>query len=274
MSHQNTNSITNRLPFAHRQQKPRNKGLNYVRAPAVLGGVLRDTIDCYAPHIDIMKLSGHQASMCSESSILSAIESCHAANVRVSVGNPPIDVAMTGGRACLEKVFTTFEDWSIDLIEVSVIARSVDEDDLVTAIALAGDHGIEVILEVGVDFAHTTSGDHELFLRRRAQIASNALTAGAKYVLLESEGLTENRKGAPNRWEAVEAIIGHLDPASVIMEADDQDVMSTLIDIYGPKTNLMVDYSRIEKLEAARRGFGPSQFLWGKVASLSSDGDA
>ena len=58
------------------------------------------------------------------------------------------------------------------------------------------------------------------------------------------------------------------------MEADDQDVMSTLIDIYGPKTNLMVDYSRIEKLEAARRGFGPSQFLWGKVASLSSDGDA
>ena len=45
-----------------------------------------------------------------------------------------------------------------------------------------------------------------------------------------------------------------------------------LLDIYGPKANLMVDYSRIEKLEAARRGFPPSQSLWGKVASLASDG--
>lgn len=266
-----TNPIAPRLPFAHRQQKPRAKGLNYVRAPAILGTMLQDTLDCYAPHIDILKLSGHQATMCTEASIRRAIDACHAAGILVSVGNPPVDVAMSGGRDCLEQVLATFSEWSIDLIEISVIARAVDEDDLATAISMAGEHGIKVILEVGVDFAHTTSGDHELFLRRRAQLAANALAAGARYVLLESEGLTENRNGQPPRWEAVEAIIGQLDPAAVIMEADDQDVMSTLIDIYGPKANLMVDYSRIEKLEAARRGFGPSQFLWGKVATLRAE---
>jgi len=266
----NEDRIADLLPFAHRQPKPRVKGLNYVRGPSVLGGVLEDAVASYAPHIDILKLSGHQISFATEASVRRAIDACRAADVRVSVGNPPIDAALSAGRPCLEAVLAKLSAWNVDLVELSVIARALDEDDLAAAIAIASDPGIEVMLEVGVDFAHTRSADHELFLKRRARLAAAGLAAGARYVLIESEGLTENRDGQLHRWEAVDEIVANLDPASVIFEGDDQDVMSRILDIYGPKAGVMVDYTRIEILEAARRGFGPSQFLWGKVATVAA----
>ena len=266
------NPLTPLLPFAYREPKPRNRGLNYVRGPALLGHALQDTLETYGAHVDILKLSGHQASLASEAALVAAIEACKAHDVAVAVGNPVIDVALSGGQDRFAAVLAQLALWRVDLLEISLIARSIYEEDLKRAITLAQEHGISVLAEIGVDFAHTRSADHELFVRRRARLARVALEAGATHVLLESEGLTENRSGQPFRWEAVEDIVGDLDPARVIFEADDQDVMSHLIDIFGPKANLMVDSARIEKVEAARRGFGPSQFLWGKVATLGPPG--
>lgn len=262
------NPITSLLPFAYRVPKPRKRGLNYVRGPALLGHALEDTLQTYGTHIDILKLSGHQASLASGAAVAAAITACKAHDVAVAVGNPVIDVALSGGQETFLAVIAQLADWSVDIVEISLIARSLDEEDVAHAIAIARDHGIEVLAEIGVDFAHTRSEDHELFERRRAWLAATALAHGASHVLLESEGLTENRGAEAFRWGTIEAIVGGLDPAQVIFEADDQDVMSRLIDIFGPKANLMVDSSRIEKVEAARRGFGPSQFLWGKVATL------
>lgn len=262
------NPITSLLPFAYREAKPRKRGLNYVRGPALLGHALDDTLQTYAAHIDILKLSGHQASLASGTAVTAAIEACKGHHVAVAVGNPVIDVALSGGQDTFTAVIAQLADWSVDLVEISLIARSIDEEDLARAIKIARDHGIDILAEIGVDFAHTRSEDHELFVRRRARLAATALEAGATHILLESEGLTENRGSDNFRWDAIEGIVGGLDPTRVIFEADDQDVMSRLIDIFGPKSNLMVDSSRIEKVEAARRGFGPSQFLWGKVATL------
>jgi len=49
------------------------------------------------------------------------------------------------------------------------------------------------------------------------------------------------------------------------LKADDQDILSKYIEIYGPMINMVIDHDRLLKMEAARLGFGPSQFLWGKV---------
>ena len=262
------NPIAQHLPFAYRQTKPRQRGLNYIRAPAVLGSLLEDTVDAYAPHIDILKLSGHQASLTGEATLRRAIATCERAGIKVSVGNPPIDAALTGGRDRLDRVLGVLAEWDVGLVEISGIARAIDEEDLAAAISLAKSHGLDVIFEIGVDYAHSRSSNQELFLARRAHLAASALAAGASYVLIESEGLTENRGGEPPRWDAIDEIVNGLDPATIVFEADDQDVLCRMIDIYGPKTNLMVDYTKIEKLEAARLGFAPSQSIWGKVVSV------
>ena len=94
------------------------------------------------------------------------------------------------------------------------------------------------------------------------------MQAGAKMILVESEGLTENRNGQAYRWDVIDRIASNFPTEQLMFEADDQDVLSRYIDVFGPKSNLMVDHTKVEKLEAARRGFGPSQSLWGKVVTV------
>ena len=256
------------MPWATREAKPRTRGLNYVRSPAVLGGYLNDFVGCYAAHVDILKLSGHQVTFSSAEKIASAIALCHDNDIQVAVGNPPMDVALSGGMGSMSSFLDGLAARNVDLIEISCIARAIDDDDLAKVISATRERGIEVIIEVGVEFAHSQSEDGNLFVGRRIQQAKLALGAGAKMILVESEGLTENCKGEPYRWDVIDQIASAFEPSQLMFEADDQDVLSRFIDVFGPKTNLMIDHSKVEKLEAARRGFGPSQSLWGKVVTV------
>jgi len=264
------NPLIEVLPFGYRDEKPRKKAINYIRAPRVLGSCLKDLLDDYSSYIDILKLSGHQASLASETSIVSAIQMCRKAGVKTSVGNPVIDAALVGGVDAFKKVLEILAKWGVNFIEISGIARAIDDDDLKFAIDLSNAANIEVIFEIGVDFAHTKSSDGELFIQRRNEMARQSLESGAAFVLIESEGLTENISQENYRWQALEGIIAGLDISKTIFEGDDQDVLSKLIEIYGPKSNIMTDFSKIETIEAARLGFGPSQFLWGKVITLEN----
>ena len=78
-------------------------------------------------------------------------------------------------------------------------------------------------------------------------------------------GRKENIDKKDYRWNIIDKIISPLDLNQFMVEADDQDVLSKYIEIYGPGINMMVDYNRLLKMEDARIGYGPSQFLWGKV---------
>ena len=91
------------------------------------------------------------------------------------------------------------------------------------------------------------------------------IEAGSWKILLESEGLTENLDKKDYRWNVIDKIISPLHLNQFMVEADDQDVLSKYIEFYGPGINMMVDYTRVLKMEDARLGFGPSQSLWGKV---------
>ncbi|MBF9037641.1 hypothetical protein LSUCC0246_03845 [Rhodobacterales bacterium LSUCC0246] len=265
---ENETRLANMLPMAAREAKPRTRGLNYVRAPTILGRYLEDVFACYATDIDILKLSGHQITFSSRPVVVRAVAACREAGVRVAVGNPPLDVALSGGWACYTAFIAELAALGVEMIEVSCIGRAIDDQDFAKVIAAAQDKGLEVIVEVGVEFAHSGSEDGNLFLGRRIQQAQFAIEAGASMILVESEGLTENRKGQPYRWDAIDRIASAFRPEQLMFEADDQDVLSRYIEIFGPKANLMVDHTKIEKLEAARRGFGPSQSLWGKVVAI------
>ena len=154
------------------------------------------------------------------------------------------------------------------LFEVRRLCQLGYRPTIISFIGAANEAGLKVIVEIGVEFAHSGSEDGNLFLGRRIQQAMSAMAAGAAIILVESEGLTENRKGQPYRWDALDRIASSFRPDQLMFEADDQDVLSRFIDVFGPKVNLMVDHSKIEKIEAARRGYGPSQSIWGKVVAV------
>ena len=253
------------LPFKKRDQKPRNKGINYVRAPVMVGQCITDYLEAYGDLVDIFKLSGKQAAMMSTSSLKEFISTCRKYEVLVAVGNPVMDVALSGGTEVVNGFLESAREYGVDIIEISSIARVIDDDDMCRLIESASKKGLKVINEIGVAFAHSQVDDKNIFLERLKRQSRLFTEAGSWKVLLESEGLTENIDRIDYRWQVIDKVISPLNLDQFIVEADDQDVLSKYIEIYGPDVNMMVDHSRLLKLEDARIGFGPSQFLWGKV---------
>ena len=107
--------------------------------------------------------------------------------------------------------------------------------------------------------------EKEIFVERIKRQTERFVEAGAWKILLESEGLTENIDETDYRWHVIDKLISPLKLEQFMVEADDQDVFSKYIEMFGPGINMMVDHDRLLKMEDARIGYGPSQFLWGKV---------
>ena len=253
------------LPFLEREKKPRETGINYVRAPVLVGQCIDDYLLAYSDIVDIFKLSGKQAGQMSRSSLLKFLDTCKSNNVMISIGNPLMDMALNGGRKVVDDYLDRVVDYGVDIIEISSIARSADDDDICRLIDVASKRGLKVINEVGVAFAHSEVHDNMIFSERLGRQIQRFLDAGSWKILLESEGITENLEKDKFRWQLIDRLLSPLALSQFMVEADDQDVLSKYIEIYGPNINMMVDYSRVLKMEDARTGHGPSQSLWGKV---------
>ena len=253
------------LPFLKREKKPRETGVNYVRSPVFLGKSIQDYLDAYSDMVDIFKLSGKQAALMNEKSLTNFIETCKSSNVMVSIGNPVMDVALQGGRNIVNEFIEKSSDLGIDIIEISSIARSIDDGDTCRLIENISKKGIKPLNEIGIAFAHSKVDDNSIFINKLVNQSKKFLEAGSWKILLESEGLTENVEKNKYRWNIIDKILSPLKLSQFIVEADEQDVMCKYIEIFGPNINMMVDCTRLLKMEDARLGYGPSQFLWGKV---------
>ena len=253
------------LPFLKRDVKPRETGINYVRSPVMVGQCIEDYLEAYSHMVDIFKLSGKQATQMNEKSLIDFISVCKKFNVMVSIGNPVMDVALLGGKKVVDEYTEKSKDIGIDILEISSIARSIDDDDMCRLIENISKKGIKVLNEIGIAFAHSEVDDESIFIERLKNQSKKFLNAGSWKILLESEGLTENLNKENFRWNIIDKIISPLKLSEFMVEADDQDVLCKYIEMYGPNINMMIDHTRLLKMEDARIGYGPSQFLWGKV---------
>ena len=260
----NDDSFSN-LPFIKREKKLREKGINYVRAPVMVGTCIDDYLEAYSNLVDIFKISGKQGAQMSKKSLERFIKTCKTFEVKVALGNPVMDVALSAGKEVVDDFLDTVLRLGIDILEISSVSRSLDDDDMCRLIENASNKGIKIINEIGVAFAHSVVTDKEIFIERVKMQSKRFINAGSWKILLESEGLTENIEKKDYRWNIIDKIISPLELNQFMVEADDQDVLSKYIEIYGPGINMMIDYNRLLKMEDARIGYGPSQFLWGKV---------
>ena len=120
------------LPFQKREKKPRDKGINYVRAPVMVGQCINDYLSAYGNLVDVFKLSGKQAALMSTSALKEFISTCRKHEVLVAVGNPVMDVALGGGTEVVDDFLESAGRYGIDIIEISSIARAIDDDDIST----------------------------------------------------------------------------------------------------------------------------------------------
>ena len=133
------------LPLLKRDEKPRDTGINYVRSPVILGKYIEDYLEAYHEYVDIFKISGKQAALMSEKSLIDYVSTCKKHNVLVGIGNPVMDAALSGGKKVVNEYIDKSVDLGIDIIEISSIARSIDDIEMCHLIERISSKGIRVL---------------------------------------------------------------------------------------------------------------------------------
>ena len=108
-----------RSGMIEREPKPRHRGLNYVRAPKVLGQYFTDFLACYDTLTDIIKIA-QTTDICTRSGNAEGHQK-RDHDVRVAIGNR-MDQALRAGIQATKELVNYAADLDIDIMEISLTA--------------------------------------------------------------------------------------------------------------------------------------------------------
>ena len=269
------------LHINERNGKPRRTGITEIRGPyyTPLGKrALLDILETMGAYVDIFKFSAGSFSLMPEDAVRDLIDTCHAHDVKVSTGGF-IEHVLTLGPEAVDRYLDECKRLGFDIVEVSSGFIAIPDDDLVRLVERVHTLGMQPKPEVGIQFgAGGASSVAELAAEgvsdpsRAIRQAKRYLEAGARLVMIESEGITEQVKSW--RTDVPALFINELGLDKVMFEAADPEVFSWYVKSYGPEVNLFVDHSQIVQLEALRSGIWGTKSTWGRVVTYKGSGKA
>jgi phosphosulfolactate synthase (CoM biosynthesis protein A) len=267
------------LAINQREGKPRSRGLTEVRGPyyTPLGKrYLEDLLETMGAYADILKFAGGSFALFPRRVLAEIIELCHAHQVLVSTGGL-IEYVLTRGPQAVDRYLAECKDLGFDIVEVSSGFITLPVDDLVRLARRVQQEGLEAKPEVGIQFGAggaTPAAALEAEGTRDAGwaigLARRYLEAGARLIMIESEGITENVRTW--RTDVVARLVDALGLEPLMFEAADPEVFTWYVKTYGPEVNLFVDHSQIVQLECLRSGIWGTKDVWGRVLTWKSDG--
>ncbi|MGE5247340.1 MAG: phosphosulfolactate synthase [Verrucomicrobiota bacterium] len=269
------------LHINRRGGKPRKTGITEIRGPyyTPLGKrALLDILETMGEYVDIVKFSGGSFSLMPEKAVRELIDVCHDHDVQVSTGGF-IEHVLTLGPEAVDRYLAECRRIGFDIVEVSAGFVTIPDDDLVRLVEKVREIGMVPKPEVGIQFgAGGASPVAELEAEgvsdpgRAIARAQRYLEAGARLIMIESEGITENVRSW--RMDVVARLIGALGLERVMFEAADPEVFSWYVKSYGPEVNLFVDHSQIVQLECLRSGIWGTKSTWGRVVTYRGAAEA
>jgi len=262
------------LHINERGGKPRHHGITEIRGPYYTPfgkRALLDVLETMGAYVDILKFSGGSFSLMPEGAVRDLIDICHEHEVQVSTGGF-IEHVLTLGPEAVDRYLEECGHIGFDIVEVSSGFIAIPDDDLVRLVERVRDLGMLPKPEVGIQFgAGGASSVAELEAEgtidpgRAIARAKRYLEAGARLIMIESEGITE--KVGAWRTDVAARFIGELGLERVMFEAADPEVFSWYVKSYGPEVNLFVDHSQIVQLECLRSGIWGTKSTWGRVVA-------
>lgn len=255
-----------------RGSKPRTAGITEVRGQyyTVVGPrYLEDLLEVAGEWIDWIKVPGPGAALTPPKVLRRMADIAHAADVKLGVGGL-IEKVLTQGPAAVNAYFDALPGLGFDVVEISAGFLALPDSDYLRLVERAAKTGLTVKAEVGIQFgaggtseaadlesAGTGSVSHAISLARRA------LDAGAEFIVLESEGVTESVKVW--RTDVPAALADAIGIEKIIFEAAEPKVFEWYIKNFGPEVNVFVDHSQALLLEAVRSGVWGSNSLFNRV---------
>jgi phosphosulfolactate synthase (CoM biosynthesis protein A) len=262
------------LQLNQRPGKPRTRGVTEIRGPyyTPMGKrYLEDILETVGVYVDILKFAGGSFALLPRRALQELIDLCHAHQVLVSTGGF-IEYVLTQGREAVQRYLQTCGELGFDIVEVSSGFITVPADDLVRLVEVVQKAGLLAKPEVGIQFGAggaTAAAELEAEGTRDPEgairLARRYVDAGARLIMIESEGITENVRTW--RTDIVAQIGNALGLEKVMFEAADPEVFGWYVKNYGPEVNLFVDHSQIVQLECLRSGIWGTKSLWGRVVT-------
>jgi phosphosulfolactate synthase (CoM biosynthesis protein A) len=263
------------LPFLKmnaRSPKPRTRGLTEIRGPyyTPMGTrYLTDVLETMSPYIDSLKFGGGSFAIYPRAKLKELIDLCHQHDVTVSTGGF-VEYVLTQGASAVDQYIAACKELGFDTIEISSGFITIPIDDMLRIVEKVRGAGLSPKPEIGIQFgAGGASSAEELEAEGVADVdwaisrARRFLDAGAKILMIESEGITESVKTW--RTDVPGKFADALGLDKVMFEAADPEVFAWYVKNYGPDVNLFVDHSQIVQLECLRSGIWGTKSLWGRV---------
>ncbi len=262
------------LKLNPRQKKPRARAQTEIRGPyyAPVGRrYLEDLFESMGAYVDTLKFAGGSFALMPAAWVRSIIDLCHRHEVAVSTGGF-LEYVLTQGPAAVDRAVAECRELGFDIIEVSAGFISIPDDDLVRLTERVIRAGMKSKPEVGIQFgaggatrAVELAAEGTRDVGQAVRLARRHLDAGARLIMIESEGITESVEHW--RTDVAARLVEELGLEQVMFEASDPEVFSFYVKTFGPDVNLFVDHSQVVQLECLRAGLWGTQSTWGRVVT-------
>ena len=188
------------VPINEREGKPRAQGITEIRGPyySVMGKrYLEDILETMGAFVDGLKFAGGSFALMPRVRVRELIEIAHQHDVYVSTGGW-IERVLCHGPDIVIKYMEEVKNLGFDVIEISKGFISLPDDDFLRLVEKASQLGLKAKPELGIQFGAggaTAANELETEGTRDVEgltrLAKRCLDAGARIIMIESEGITE-----------------------------------------------------------------------------------
>ena len=261
----------------YRPGKPRQTGVTEIRGPyyTPMGRrYLEDILETMGVYVDSLKFAGGSFSLMPRAAVKAMIDLCHQHDVLVSTGGF-LEYVLEQGANAVDCYIRECRDLGFDIVEISCGFVTLPMEDWLRLVEKVKNAGLQPKPEVGIQFGAggaTATAELQAEGTRDPGWAIHQmeclLEAGAKMIMVESEGITENVKNW--RSDVTARFVTAIGLEHLMFEAADPEVFAWYIKNYGPAVNLFVDHSQIVQLECLRSGIWGTKSTWGRILTYQS----
>ncbi|TMI25835.1 phosphosulfolactate synthase [Candidatus Bathyarchaeota archaeon] len=250
--------------------KPRDKGVIEIRGPyytSVSYGYLRDLLEDWSEYVDGYKFAGGSMRLLPRETTRKVISLCHDHGVYVSTGGF-VERVIVEGSDIVDRYLEECKALEFDIVEVSSGLAPMKLEDKVGIVRQVQKLGMkakpEVSMMIGAGGGTHVVG-YKTKMRTFQDVANEAqahLDVGAKLLMLESEGITEDLPPSKWRKDAVKKLVYRFGYKTWMFEASDPPVFKWYLKSFGTDVNLFIDHSQVVEFTAWKLGLWGDRDIW------------
>ncbi|MDG6970684.1 MAG: phosphosulfolactate synthase [Nitrososphaerota archaeon] len=253
-------------------KKPRQLGVVEMRGPyytSISYGYLRDLLDDWSDYVDGYKFAGGSMRLLARSRVKEIIRTCHEHDLYVSTGGF-VERVIVQGKEAVDQYLEECKRLGFDVVEVSSGLAPIPLKDKLEIVERVQKLGMkpkpEVSMMIGAGAGtHIAGYDEAMKMRDFGEFSDEIeahLKAGAKMIMVESEGLTEDLP--PDRWrkDVVKKLVERFGYKTFMFEASDPPVFKWYLTTFGRDVNLFIDHSQVVEFAAWRTRLWGDREIW------------